>query len=99
MGLWSVGHTVCGCKVIHQKRNVPFAEGFARFVRLVDSHVTLAVVAVMVALGGWVPLLINPQSSHSIAAHQLPEAYKRNPAGSYGWAVYYHTSDVKNVAA
>lgn len=60
-------------RIFSKKRNVPFAEGFARFVRLVDSHVTLAVVAVMVALGGWVPLLINPQSSHSIAAHQLPE--------------------------
>ena len=60
-------------RIFTKKRNVPFAEGFARFVRLVDSHVTLAVVAVMVALGGWVPLLINPQSSHSIAAHQLPE--------------------------
>lgn len=60
-------------RLFTKKRNVPFAEGFARFVRLVDSHVTLAVVAVMVALGGWVPLLINPQSSHSIAAHQLPE--------------------------
>lgn len=60
-------------RLFNKKRNVPFAEGFARFVRLVDSHVTLAVVAVMVALGGWVPLLINPQSSHSIAAHQLPE--------------------------
>ena len=60
-------------RIFTKKRNVPFAEGFARFARLVDSHVTLAVVAVMVALGGWVPLLINPQSSHSIAAHQLPE--------------------------
>lgn len=60
-------------RIFSSKRNVPLVEGFARFVRLVDSHVTLAVVAVMVALGGWVPLLINPQASHSIAAHQLPE--------------------------
>lgn len=60
-------------RIFTNKRNVPFIEGFARFVRLVDSHVTLAVVAIMVALGGWVPLLVNPQASHSIAAHQLPE--------------------------
>lgn len=60
-------------RIFTKKRNVPLTEGFARFVRLVDSHITLAVVAVMVALGGWVPLLINPQASHSIAAHQLPE--------------------------
>lgn len=60
-------------RIFNKKRNVPLAEGIARFVRLVDSHVTLAVVAMMVAFGGWVPLLINPQASHSIAAHQLPE--------------------------
>jgi hypothetical protein len=60
-------------RLFSKKRNVPFAEGFARFARLVDSHVTLAVVAIMVAVGGWVPLLVNPQASHSIAAHQLPE--------------------------
>lgn len=60
-------------RLFTSKRNVPFAEGFARFVRLVDSHVTLACIAILVAVGGWVPLLINPQASHSIAAHQLPE--------------------------
>lgn len=62
-----------GVRLFSKRRNVPFGEGFARFVRLVDSHVTLAVVAVMVLLGGWVPLLVNPQASHSIVAHQLPE--------------------------
>lgn len=60
-------------RLFSKKRNVPFAEGFARFSRLVDSHVTLAVVAIMVAFGGWVPLLVNPQASHSIVAHQLPD--------------------------
>lgn len=60
-------------RLFSKDRNVPFMEGFARFARLVDSHVTLAVVAIMVAFGGWVPLLINPQASHSIVAHQLPE--------------------------
>lgn len=62
-----------GVRIFNKRRNVPFMEGLARFVRLVDSHVTLAVVAVMVLVGGWVPLLVNPQASHSIAAHQLPE--------------------------
>ncbi len=60
-------------RVFTKKRNVPFAEGFARFVRLVDSHVTLAAVAVLVAFGGWVPLLLNAEASRNIIAHQLPE--------------------------
>lgn len=59
-------------RIFTKQRNVPFTEGFARFMRLVDSHVTLAAMAPLVALGGWVPLLINPEASRNIAAHSLP---------------------------
>lgn len=59
------------------QRIVPFWEGFARFMRLIDSHVTLAVVAIMVTLGGWVPLILNPESSRNIVAHSLPIAVSR----------------------
>ena len=55
-----------------KSRTVPFFEGFARFVRLVDSHVTLATTAILVTFGGWVPLLLNPQSKRNITAHSLP---------------------------
>lgn len=59
-------------RIFTKKRNVPFFEGFARFARLFDSHVTLATMAIMVALGGWVPLLLNSQASRDITAHSLP---------------------------
>lgn len=59
-------------RIFTKKRTVPFLEGLARFVRLVDGHVTLACVAVLVTFGGWVPLLLNAQASRSIFAHQLP---------------------------
>lgn len=59
--------------IFTRDRNVSFFPAFGRFFRLVDSHVTLASVSVMVAVGGWVPLLINPESARSIAAHQLPQ--------------------------
>ncbi|NCU38005.1 glycosyltransferase family 2 protein [Candidatus Saccharibacteria bacterium] len=59
-------------RIFTKKRNVPFWEGLARFIRLVDSHITLATMAIMIAFGGWVPLLVNPASSRSIAAHSLP---------------------------
>ncbi len=62
-----------GVRLFSKQRNVPFIGGLARFMRLVDSHVTLAAIAVLVLFGGWIPLLVNPQASHSIAAHQLPE--------------------------
>ena len=56
-----------------RRRNVPFAEVFARFIRLLDGHVTLAVMSFLVTFGGWVPLLINQESSRSYAVHMLPE--------------------------
>ncbi len=62
-----------GVRLFTRRRNVGFMPGLARFIRLVDSHVTLATVAIMVAVGGWVPLLINPQAANDIAAHNLPE--------------------------
>lgn len=54
-------------------RNVSFSGGFSRFVRLVDGHVTQACVPILIAFGGWVPLLLNSQSARSMAAHQLPD--------------------------
>ena len=59
--------------LFNKSRNVAFWPGFARLVRLIDSHVTLASVAILAAVGGWAPLLFNSQSARSIAAHQLPE--------------------------
>lgn len=61
-------------RVFTKRRNVPFWPGFTRFVRLLDGHVTLACVSVMVAFGGWVPLLINQEAAaRSIVVHQLPD--------------------------
>jgi cellulose synthase/poly-beta-1,6-N-acetylglucosamine synthase-like glycosyltransferase len=60
-------------RVLTRKRNVPFGAGFARLIRLMDGHVTLATIAILVAIGGWVPLLLNPDAARDIAAHQLPE--------------------------
>jgi cellulose synthase/poly-beta-1,6-N-acetylglucosamine synthase-like glycosyltransferase len=60
-------------RIFSKERNVPLVGGIARLVRLLDGHVTLACVSILVALGGWVPLLINNQADRSVAAHQLPD--------------------------
>lgn len=60
-------------RIFTKDRNVPFFPAVARLIRLLDGHVTLASVAILVAVGGWVPLFINQEASHSVAAHQLPE--------------------------
>lgn len=60
-------------RIFTRKRNVPLSGGIARFVRLLDGHVTLASVSLLVAFGGWVPLLVNSEAARSISAHQLPD--------------------------
>lgn len=60
-------------RIFSKDRNVPFMSGFSRLARLIDSHVTLASVSILVAVGGWVPLLINSEAARSVAAHQLPD--------------------------
>jgi len=43
-----------------------------RWIRLLDSHVTQAIIAPVVAFGGWIPLLINPNAPLDIMTHELP---------------------------
>lgn len=73
---WSYGASdvaYVGDRVFSSKRNTPFWPSFTRFVRLLDGHVTLAAIAILIAFGGWVPLLVNGESVRSVAAHQLPD--------------------------
>lgn len=51
---------------------VPRFDGFAKFLRLLESHVSWASAPVILLLGAWAPLFINPEASRSIVAHQLP---------------------------
>lgn len=59
-------------RFFRRDRTVPFWDGLFKFIRLLESHVSWATVAVIILLGAWAPLLINPESSRSIIAHQLP---------------------------
>ncbi|USN96438.1 MAG: glycosyltransferase family 2 protein [Candidatus Nomurabacteria bacterium] len=60
-------------RIFTDRREVPLGPSLARLIRLIDGHVTLASIAILIAIGGWVPLFVNGQAAHSIAAHQLPE--------------------------
>ena len=50
---------------------MPFWKLFPKFLRLLDGHVTLAILAPIVAFGGWVPMIMN-LSAHSMIAYNLP---------------------------
>ncbi len=56
-----------GSHLFSKKREMPFLPLFTKFVRLLDGHVTLAIMAPIVAFGGWVPMLMNWNSRGAVA--------------------------------
>lgn len=57
--------------VSKDKRCMPFWQLFPKFWRLLDGHVTLAILAPIVAFGGWVPMIMNLYS-HEMIAFNIP---------------------------
>lgn len=57
--------------VSKNKRFMPFWQLFPKFLRLLDGHVTLAIMAPIITFGGWVPMIMNT-SSHNMVAYNLP---------------------------
>lgn len=53
-------------------RTVPLFNFIAKLLRLIDNHVSWASASLIVALGAWAPLFINPEATRSIIAHELP---------------------------
>ncbi len=59
-------------RVFSRERTVPLFDGISKFFRLLESHVSWASSSVILLLGAWAPLFINPEASRSIVAHELP---------------------------
>lgn len=57
--------------VKRSERLMPFWQLFPKFWRLLDGHVTLAILAPIVAFGGWVPMIMN-LSAHSMITYNVP---------------------------
>ena len=56
------------CK--RSERLMPFWQLFPKFWRLLDGHITLAIMAPLITFGAWVPTIMNT-SSHAMVAHNL----------------------------
>lgn len=63
--------------ILRKDRKASLGGSVARWFRLLDGHVTLACIPILIAFGGWAPLIINSEAAHSVAAHQLPEVISR----------------------
>ena len=57
------------CK--ESERPVPFWQLFPKFWRLLDGHITLAIMAPLITFGGWVPMIMN-MSAHTMVGYNLP---------------------------
>jgi hypothetical protein len=62
-----------GDKLFSKQRRVPFFPLLARFIRLLDNHVSWSSASIIITFGAWAPLLINSEASRSIVAHELPQ--------------------------
>lgn len=61
------------CNLLRKGRKVGFLAGWTRFFRLLDSHVTQACIAPIIAVGAWVPLYLNAEAAHrTLLANDLP---------------------------
>ena len=56
-----------GAYLFSKNRKISFWRLFPKFMRLLDGHVTLAMMAPIVAFGGWVPMLLNLGSRGAVA--------------------------------
>lgn len=63
--------------ILRKDRKTPFFPSVARFIRLLDSHITWAAAPLLLAFGAWVPLFLSGDASRSIIAHELPEIVSR----------------------
>ena len=55
------------------KNKMPRVDLVLKLGRLIESHVSWATAAVMVAAAGWIPLFFNPDSNTNLVALQLPD--------------------------
>lgn len=58
--------------VFRKDRTVPMFDGYTKFFRLLESHVSWASSSIILLFGAWAPLYLSPESSRSIVAHELP---------------------------
>ena len=60
-----------GNLLFSKNREVPLLKTLPKFIRLLDSHVTGAMIAPIVAFGGWVPMIMN-LSERGMTVFNLP---------------------------
>ena len=60
-------------RIFSSKRTVPFWKSLLDFLKLLEGHISLGCTAIIIAIGGWVPLFLNGQAARdSMTVHNLP---------------------------
>ena len=61
-----------GVRLFSRKRRMSFVGLFMKFARLLDGHIMVASAALIVAFGGWVPLIMTSNQSREVIQITLP---------------------------
>lgn len=71
---WAYGVTDIPYVVTQSLRHkeIPFLPKLSRFLRLFEGHFSWATAPLILALAGWLPLVLSPAAEQSIVTHQLP---------------------------
>jgi cellulose synthase/poly-beta-1,6-N-acetylglucosamine synthase-like glycosyltransferase len=59
-------------RIFTRMRTAPLGDGIAKFLRLLEGHVSWASASIILLFGAWGPLYINPEANRSLVAHELP---------------------------
>lgn len=60
-------------KGLRKGRTVPFWGFWARFLRLIDNHVSWAAYPLIITFAAWAPVVVNADAQHNIVANELPQ--------------------------
>jgi cellulose synthase/poly-beta-1,6-N-acetylglucosamine synthase-like glycosyltransferase len=55
-----------------KNRHIPFGKKWIQFGRLMEGHLSWATAPLILTFAAWAPLMLNPEFTHRVLAHQLP---------------------------
>jgi hypothetical protein len=69
---WGVEHFPYLIRELIKHKEIPLGSRLVQLGRVVEAHISWATAALLIALAGWIPLLVNPAFRTTVLAYNLP---------------------------